>query len=136
MRASKRRNPIWRSSTRGRAEDLKTKVGSIDLEAGRPAAGTAIIKLENELKGARLRGVKVLRVIHGYGSSGQGGKIKRHVAGILPDLATRGLITSFIHGEDYTMFSVAGQELRSKYPELERHYRGDEGNPGITIVTL
>ena len=62
-----------RSSRRTGGEKIKT----INLKKGMPFVDEALDTLSVELDLARSQGVKVLRVIHGYGSSGTGGKIKQ-----------------------------------------------------------
>lgn len=115
---------------------IVAKIGTVNLEHGLPTAKAALMHLEADISGAKLRGVKVLRVIHGYGSSGKGGKIRNAVRNALPDMKSAGVITGFLHGDDYDEFSVAGRELRDKYPELDKSYKDDRGNPGVTLITI
>ena len=48
----------------------------IDLEEGRPAADEAVKRLAMEIGQARRQKCTALKVIHGYGSSGKGGRIR------------------------------------------------------------
>ena len=47
----------------------------------------------------------------------------------------QGQIRMYVVGDDYAV-SVAGQELRARYPELLRSRRQDFENRGITFVEL
>lgn len=48
----------------------------LNLEQGMPTVDTALRWLEAELHAARKMGRPGLKLIHGYGSSGTGGKIR------------------------------------------------------------
>jgi hypothetical protein len=79
--------------------------------------------------------VKVLKLVHGYGSTGTGGKIKQAVQVELASMHLQGQIRMYVVGDDYAV-SEAGQELRARYPELLRSRRQDFENRGITFVEL
>ena len=49
----------------------------INLEAGLPTVSAARSRLINGLQTARMSGRKTVKIIHGYGSGGKGGAIKR-----------------------------------------------------------
>lgn len=115
---------------------MKSKVSEVNLEHGQPTAAAALAHLEAEIRGAKIRGVKVLRVIHGYGSTGKGGKIRIAVRKALPAMLASSSISAFVFGDDYDIFNAAAMELRQKYPELDRSFADDRGNPGITLVVL
>ncbi len=109
---------------------------TVNLEAGRPDAATAVHRLEAELMGARTIGARVVRVIHGYGSSGRGGRIRDEVRRHLPALRRRGLIRGFVAGEDWAETGEEGRELLARVPALRDDLRTDRYNPGITLVEL
>ena len=48
---------------------------TINLEAGFPTVDDARRRLVSEMQSAKARGVRVIKVIHGWGSSGEGGKL-------------------------------------------------------------
>ena len=51
-------------------------VREINLKYDMPPAAVALQRMENELAGARRSGQKLFKFVHGYGSSGTGGKIR------------------------------------------------------------
>ena len=51
----------------------RVKIRTINLEAGFPTTEEALRRLENEMAGALQDGIRLVRLIHGYGSSGKGG---------------------------------------------------------------
>ena len=52
------------------------KLREINLEEGKPFVDQAIRRLTFELQQSRRSGYTVLKIIHGYGSSGRGGRIR------------------------------------------------------------
>lgn len=109
---------------------------TVNLERGRPSVRDAISRLDMTLATGRLQGVRVVRVVHGYGSSGKGGRIKRAVGTHLKSLLTRRAVAGYVHGEDYADSSPSGRRLLQRCPRLKRSYRADHGNAGITLVEL
>ena len=112
------------------------KLREVNLERGMPRAEQAVKQLTFELHHSRALGFTALKVIHGYGSSGTGGRIRVEVRGYLSRLKGRGEITDFIPGEDFSIFNPATLaafrqcgDLR-KDPDLERH------NKVLIVVVL
>ena len=54
---------------------MKATTREVNLELGRPTADEALRRLEAELEAARHMNTPLLKLIHGYGSSGKGGRI-------------------------------------------------------------
>lgn len=98
-------------------------VQTLNLEKGRPTVEEALRKLEMRLDTVRQqKGARRLRVIHGYGSSGEGGAIKAAVHGRLRDLQGRGLVRRFTPGE--------------RLGARDAPQRSDAGNAGVTLVEV
>ncbi len=108
----------------------------IFLKEGNPTPEEAFKCLRSELVRMRQRGIKIVRVIHGYGSSGRGGEIKRQMAFELELLLNDGRIESFISGEKFNCLNTDAVDLVNRFIELKKDpdYRFE--NPGITIVVL
>ncbi len=111
-------------------------VRTFNVEAGLPTLEEARRLVVAEIKLAKREGAKVLKVIHGYGSSGKGGKL---CVGLRKSFGLRrkeGVIKDFIAGEDFTIFNDAVLALLEAVPEL----RGDPDlsatNEGVTIIWL
>jgi hypothetical protein len=119
---------------------LKTKTSIIiNLEDGKPFVKEALEKFEKELKKARAKNVGLIKIIHGYGSSGTGGKIKEALRTHLISLLSNNTIKGFIAGEHYsklTKASSSSQKIIDCYPELLETQHSDCYNPGISFVEL
>jgi hypothetical protein len=108
----------------------------VNLEQGRPLVETALRRMENELRRARTENLRVLTLIHGYGSTGRGGRIRHECRKVLDHLVEQKQINSFIAGETFKKRTGAGRALLKRYGQLEQSCRSDFGNPGVTIVVL
>ena len=96
----------------------------------------ALRRLDVELVAARSKGAKLVRVIHGYGSGGSGGKIKDAARKRLRQLERKGQIKGLVTGEEYSEASERGRVLLKAYPTLKNSVRPDARNRGITFVEL
>ncbi len=113
-----------------------SKLREINIKAGMPTVDEARRILLEGLQTAKSGGVRVVKVIHGYGSSGVGGKLR---GGLRRSLALRkkeGAIKGFIQGEDWTLFNEEARALCDRYPILRDDPDYSRENPGITIVEL
>lgn len=108
----------------------------VNLERGRPPVREALARMERELEAARLQGVRVLTLIHGYGSSGQGGVIREEVRQRLRYLKIRGAINDLLEGEEFSRRTRPGSQLLRRFPALGCHRDLGRSNPGITLVVL
>jgi hypothetical protein len=107
-----------------------------NLEFGLPSAEQALERLERALREARSCGAKVIRLIHGYGSTGRGGKIRDAVRRELGRKLARCEIRAAVHGENYSSATNSGRELLSRFKELKNTERSDSSNPGLTIIEI
>ena len=53
---------------------MSKPIRELNLELGRPDAAEALRRLAAEVKAARHLGIPAMKLIHGYGSSGRGGR--------------------------------------------------------------
>jgi hypothetical protein len=108
-------------------------IRTFNVEAGLPILDEARRLVAAEIKQAKREGAKV---IHGYGSSGTGGKL---CVGLRKSFGLRkkeGVIKDFIAGEDFSIFNDTVLNLLEAVPEL----RGDSDlgttNLGVTFIWL
>ena len=114
----------------------RERVISSNLEAGLPSADQSLEQLERTLREARSCGAKVVRLIHGYGSTGRGGKIREAVRRELGRKLARGEVRAVVHGENYSPNANATRDLLSRFKELKTTERPDSGNPGLTLIEI
>ncbi len=115
---------------------MSTRVRVIDVEQGFPTRDQAYQKLETALVRARKDGVAVLKVIHGYGSTGAGGVLRFAVRSFLRQRKEQGEITAFVNGESWSSFDERSKALFAKVPELLLDSDVGRANKGITLVLL
>ena len=111
-------------------------VWSINLKEGLPTVAGALAKLKRELNEAKSERRKLVRIIHGYGSTGVGGEIRLAVRKQLQTLLSAKKIQSFLPGDDYSDRTIAGNALVSRHYALRSSLKTDKNNPGITFVEL
>lgn len=106
----------------------------INLEDGRPTRHQALLRLAHELHKARRARVPVIKLIHGYGSSGVGGVLRIAVWSELRQLKERGQIRAFCTGEDWRISNEVAWEILEAFPELKKDSDLGRANKGITVV--
>ena len=109
---------------------------TINLEAGRPDLDTARRRLLAEIESARSQGVRVLKIIHGYGSSGAGGVLAVGIRKSLRLRVKEGKALAIIPGERFSSDANETRLLLQKYPHLRGDRDLNHANPGITIIEL
>ena len=110
-------------------------VRDLNIEAGLPTVAEALRRLEAQLDCARRDGVRVVRVIHGWGSNtGGGGKIRAAARDWLRRQLESRRIRSLFLGDHYTHTSPEGRDFLHRHPALRPSERSNRENPGITFV--
>ena len=109
---------------------------TINLEQGMPPANEALQRLKIELEAARLEGCRVLTLIHGYGSSGKGGILRRDIRAQLDYLLYCKKIKLLIPGENFNKHQGITRDFLKRFPALGKHRDLGRGNRGITVVAL
>ena len=111
-----------------------SKIYEVNIEQGMPTVDTAMRYVEQAISRAKAYGYPVLKLIHGYGSSGTGGKIKTAVQRELGKYKNTGKIREFVAGDNFTPFDSATQRIIAAYPDVTRDRDYLKTNQGITIV--
>jgi hypothetical protein len=107
-------------------------IREVNLKSGMPTVATALKRLHQALDAAQTDGVKVVKLVHGYGSTGVGGRIREAVR---DDLAGGG-VRMVVTGEVFSPKTGIGKDLLSRFPELRDDDALGRGNRGITFVVL
>lgn len=109
---------------------------TINLEIGLPTGDVAVGQMRAALRSAKSQKITVLKLIHGYGSSGKGGVIRTRVRTELTKLQKDGQVRAFIKGEDFSPFDEGARMALAICPQLSRDRDYTRYNHGITIVIL
>ena len=89
-----------------------------------------------EIRRAKRERIRVLKVIHGWGSTGRGGTL---CAGLRRSFKLRkkeGVIRDFFPGEAFTIFNPLVLAMLEEVPELHGDPDLSTTNEGITVVWL
>src|SRR5258708_23548380 len=101
-----------------------------------PLVAEALQRLETELAAAAQKKITLLKLIHGYGSTGAGGDIRIAVQKRLLEMTQNGQIRGCIFGENWSQSDDAAWKLLQLQPELKSDSHLGRRNRGITIVLL
>ena len=108
----------------------------VNLELGMPTADQAVKRLTYEIYNSKRMKVKILKIIHGYGSSGIGGKIRIRSREYLKRMIVRGEIHGYIPGEEFTIFNEETRQAFIICPELRKDKDLERHNNGVTFIVL
>ena len=109
----------------------------INLETGGPTAEEALERLTQHVRAASEAGIRALIVIHGYGSSGSGGKIKWFIREALEQNYFSDRVDEYYFGEDLALGSSSYQALIKRRASLKNHLSQFKiGNAGMTVLLM
>jgi hypothetical protein len=111
-------------------------VRTLNLEAGAPSLEEARRRLLAEISSARQQGVRILKIVHGYGSSGAGGTLCTGLRRSLRLRIKEGKALTLVPGERFSSDAAEARALMERYPALRGDRDLNRSNPGITIVEL
>jgi hypothetical protein len=109
---------------------------TINLETGFPSVDDARRRLLAEMAAARKAGVRVLKVVHGWGSSGEGGTLGPALRKSLRLRVKEGRAALVVAGERFSSDTNEGRELAQRHPFVRHDRDFNRSNPGITVVEL
>jgi hypothetical protein len=109
---------------------------TVNLELGHPPLEVALQKLDDAIKDAAKNSVVMLTLIHGYGSSGKGGRIRLECRKKLEFMKSKSQIHDYIAGEDFSRKFGPVKMLLQRYPQLSGDSNFNKGNRGITLVVI
>jgi hypothetical protein len=101
-----------------------------------PQVHEALQRLDRELNLARKEKAVLLKLVHGYGSTGAGGDIRIAVQKSLLEMVRTGQIGGCIFGENWSKSDESAWKLLQSHPELKLDSDLGRRNQGITIVLL
>jgi len=114
---------------------MKT-VKTVNIKIDMPSVEEARKRLADEIKKAKSEGWMVIKLVHGYGSTGVGGKLRDALRKSLALRRKEGLIKAFLYGERWNIFEEEGRRYLESCPELRRDHDLNSQNEGITLLLL
>ena len=115
---------------------MAATIRTIILKEGMPSVEQARARLTGEIQAAQQSGVKVMKLVHGYGSTGVGGELRIALQATLRQMVSKREIRECIYGENWRKSDERSWELLKQLPELKNDSDLGKGNKGITIVLL
>ena len=109
---------------------------TLDIKSSMPPADVACANLEIEIESLAFSAVKLIKVIHGYGSHGVGGEIKKLMNQRLMILKKQKKIKDFINCEKLSEKVIEDLSLYKNFPQLAIDEDLKNYNSGITLVLL
>jgi hypothetical protein len=111
-------------------------IKTVNLKSDMPSVQEALQRLDREIALARQGKVALLKIVHGYGSSGAGGDIRIAVQKRLHGLVEAGQIRVCIFGENWSKTDEGTWRLLQSQAELKSDSDLGRRNRGITVVVL
>jgi hypothetical protein len=108
----------------------------INVEEDLPTLDDARRRVQEEIRRAKKEKIHVLKIIHGYGSSGKGGALNVGLRKSFKLRVKEGVIKDFIPGEDFSIFNRTTLNLVEAVPELRGDSDLNATNEGVTFLIL
>ncbi len=125
---------IYRETGNGRKSAPLSR--TVNLKQGLPVVDVALQRMNGELALAEALGIRVLIFIHGYGSSGKGGRIRDECRKVLGEMVHHRRLRTVIAGEELHRRTGVGKMLLRRFPLLAEDCATVFNNPGVTVAVL
>ena len=108
----------------------------VNIKENMPPKDYAIYLLDSAIEDSKKMGDKALIVVHGYGSHGTGGEIKKAVVEYLTTAKKNKKISTFVKGDEWGEFNPDRQLICKVCPDLIVSDQLHSFNSGVTVVLL
>ena len=108
----------------------------VNIKEDLPTASDAVKRVTFNIRTAKSLGYTAIKIIHGYGSTGKGGKIRTETRRYLQQQKDSRLIKDYIIGENFSIFNEPTRSAFLVCDDLRRDHDLERSNNGITIVIL
>ncbi len=115
---------------------MRATIKTVILKDGMPSVEQARARLATEIHAAQQAGLKVLKLVHGYGSTGVGGDLRFALQATLRQMAAKKEIRDCIYGENWRKSDERTWAVLKHMPELKSDSDLGRGNKGVTVVLL
>ena len=132
---SERENTLRREKLINQSLNFNESMVICNIESGFPTLNEARINLKEIIIKEKKNNTKAIKLIHGYGSSGVGGKLRQGLRESLRRRKKEGEIKGFIIGENFSN-RPENDEYIKQNPFFVNDPDFGKGNLGITIIIL
>jgi len=101
-----------------------------------PTCEQAKKKINSILFKANYEQTKVIKIIHGYGSSGKGGELRYCLREYFQQLCMKGRMKFYVSGEDFSRINSKGKKLLTQFPKVSQDKDLNRSNRGITFIVI
>ena len=108
----------------------------INIEYGMPTVDVAMPLLTERLRSMKKSGVKAAKIIHGYGSTGKGGRLRKATIKFPRRIENEWADQGIRYREQWSKFELRTLTLIDRLPQLYNDQDLERHNRGITIVFL
>jgi len=115
---------------------LLIAIKTFNVEESLPTLDEARRRVIDEIRLAKREGVRVLKIIHGYGSLGKGGALCMGLRKSFTLRKKEGVIRDFIAGEEFSIFNETTLGLLEAVPKLRDDPDLNATNDGVTVLWL
>ena len=100
------------------------------------SAEQALAILEIEIESAKKEGIVAIKVLHGYGSHGRGGVIRKALLPLLASWKRSKFILDYFGGDKWNLFDEDAKRILLKDKSIYNDCDISSSNPGITIIEI
>ncbi|MDR0819141.1 MAG: Smr/MutS family protein [Oscillospiraceae bacterium] len=111
-----------------------SEIREVNIKYDNPTVSDAIKRVTYHIHDGKRYKLKAVKFIHGYGSTGKGGKIREKTREYLQVQKERGVIADWIPGDNFTIFNQSVLKAFLKCDELRRDSDLERHNNGVTFV--
>jgi Smr domain. len=108
----------------------------VNIKYDLPTASDAVKRVTYNIRNGKSWGAGAIKIIHGYGSGGKGGKIRSETRRYLSEQKSKGFIRDYITGEKFSIFDESTRQAFAVCDDLRRDSDLERHNNGITIIIL
>lgn len=106
------------------------------IKEGMPTLEEAKRRLLLEVRRCHGEGIRVLKIIHGYGSGGRGGVLRTGLRKVFTEYQRDDDILGFASGEEFSIFHPISLEMITAAPELSNDPDLERSNPGVSLLWI
>jgi len=107
-----------------------------NVKSDMPSLDEARRRVIAEMRRAKQAGVRVLKIIHGYGSSGVGGTLNIGLRKSFKLRKKEAAIRDYVPGEEFNVFNRTVLAMLEEVPELKGDADLSMANEGMTVVWI